>query len=266
MSTEPVAADPKVAAPTEDLSLLLCGDPPASPLGEVLVYLRESIDRTLDALRSLRERSENDVITFAPFLSRSLLELAGTALCGRIHPMRLLAIRDVQQKGYDLSRRWKIALQWSGDVLPADESKVRELKIEDETSFGSLSMAVLGPTCDELLWRPAVQALVDLDDRSTRWLADLLSEEPPVVKFVDRRRGILRGAYSTFSKGVHQERILASAAHLDASTIKSQLARSVQVLAELGLASQFIGHSPGLISLDRAVASFKSVETMEILP
>ena len=262
----PVAATGGLRA-ASDLSLLLCGKPSStagsSEVDVVLKHVSDSIDTILNELVWLNSQDPARIALFGPFLGRSLQELAALALIGRLDPLRVLLIQQVQaQPSYKVNLAWKSSLRWQGDVLA---EKVSDLWGE-KVKYDTITKALLGDYFDHLVWRSALgRVLSHTPTHSGKaWLTQLRRE--PREAFVDNRRKELSNQYSSLSKGIHHEFVMPPGAQYDKSTVSTLIGGTVHTVATLGLVSHFVSHSIRLIPATDAFQLFDNVEDLEVLP
>lgn len=248
-----------------DLSLLACGAPPNPPTTDfdrMFHHISTSIDFVLRELAWLGTQDIQRVSMLGPFLGRSLLELSATAIIGRLDPLRLLFVAEIQgQAAYDPSEVWKGSLQWTGDVL-AREKPPANLWHAD-LSYDKLTKALLGDYYDHLLWRPAVDAMLASAPGGGAWLAQLAGISSDA--FVARKRQEVRSLYSSLSKGIHHEFVLPPGALYDRATVVDLVQRGVHVAADIALASHFIPHVPFALPALQAFEVFGRIENLEAL-
>jgi len=110
---------------------------------------------------------------FGPFAGRSLLEVALTAILGRLDPFRVLVVREMQMRpDYAPEKRSLVSIQWSGDIHT--EKKVDDLWKIDR-NIKDMTRALLGDYYEHLFWRKAFQELLDgvPADRGGDWMREL---------------------------------------------------------------------------------------------
>lgn len=250
---------------TKDLGALVCGRVTGvtspSEIGEIMSFIRDTIDRVVVELAWLSSQDDKRVSMLGPFLGRSLLELSTTALVGRMDPLRLLVVRQIQsQPDYNTAARWKASMQWQGDVLAG--KAVKDLWT-DAVQYDGVSKALLGDYYDHLLWRPAFQRLFASSPTGGSWLAGLagISAE----SFVPRKRDEITRLYSSLSKGIHHEFVMPPGALYDRTTVVDLIQRSVHVVSDIAVTSHFVPHCQFGLAGAEAVDAFNRVETAEVL-
>lgn len=250
------------------LSKLVCGNVPAQnvpgacELSEILTHLGKSLERLGSEIRDLNEDDDSRVAVIGPFLGRSLLEIAVTALIGRLDPMRVFVVRRVQQQpSYSTGEVWKSAIRWNGDVVAEKVGQPWDAKHE----YRGMTKALLGDYYDELLWKPAVARVLDLPipDEAGAWFSQLKATDE--AGFLPRRRIEIGALYTSLSKGVHHEFVMPPGAIYDRKTVADLMQRSVQVVAELAFVSHFIPHSPYCLESNQAIAELKELEAIEVM-
>jgi hypothetical protein len=110
------------------LAKLACGKVEgAGDLAEILRHLGNTIDVFVAQLDWLSNEGDERVTAFGPFVGRSLLELAFSAVISRLDPFRLLYLRELQQQpSFEIGIRRAASTQWQGDVV-AKEKPPQEL-------------------------------------------------------------------------------------------------------------------------------------------
>lgn len=250
-----------------DLSILTCGRSAVAPgggdseLGEILAYIQTSLESVLNQLSWLSLQEPARVSMLAPFLGRSLLELSTTALIGRLDPLRLLVVRQIQaQPDYNTAVPWKASIRWQGDVLVKKEKELWSQALEYE----KVTKALLGEYYDHLMWRPAfIRMLSCRPAGGGTWLAELAGIN--AESFILRRRDEIGRLYSSLSKGIHHEFVMPPGSVYDQATITELLRRSVHVVADLALVSHFIPHSAATLPPQEALEAFNRIENMEVM-
>ncbi|WP_147451586.1 hypothetical protein [Corallococcus llansteffanensis] len=249
-----------------DLSLLTCGNPGAalqnSELGQILSHIQSTMDYVMTQISWLSEQDGGRVSMFGPFLGRSLLELAATALVGRLDPLRLLVVRQVQaQPGYDTEIPWKASIRWQGDVLSG--SKIQGLW-GSALEYEKVTKALLGDYYDHLIWRPAVQYMLGGGSQGGgNWFAQLGAISPD--SFVNRKRDEIGRLYSSLSKGIHHEFVLPPGSRYDRATVVDLVQRATHQIADIALVSHFVAHASASLSHADALAAFNRFENVEVM-
>jgi hypothetical protein len=248
-----------------DLSLLLCGKPTAlssgSELGEILAHIKESMDYLMDQLSWLGEQDVRHISMLGPFFGRSLLELATTALIGRLDPLRLLVVRKIQAQGnYKTGIPWKASIRWTGDVIA---EKKAPNPWSETMDYKEMSRALLGEYYDHLLWRPAAQQMLGAVTDQGVWLAELAANDMEL--FISRKRDEIGRLYSSLSKGIHHEFVMPPGTLYDRSTVRNLVLSTVRQVAELGLVSHFIAHASATLNSEEALATFNRIENVEVM-
>lgn len=245
------------------LSLLLCGNSgdKSGAIHEVIAHISNSIDTLTEELQELSTASEKRMSFYGPFLGRSLLELASTALIARLDPFKLLVLREKQkQPNYEVDKPHKASIRWQGDVL---SEQVKD-KWEDK-SLTSPTRALLGDYYMELVWHKNFDLLIDSTERVTgdQWISDLR------LKNAERLYGEIRQGfsshYSALSKGIHHELVVPMEAVFDRETIKELIKKVIFHVSTLGLITSLINHSLNQLPLNEAVTAYKEIQGMEIL-
>ena len=185
-----------------------------------------------------------------------------TALIGRLDPLRLLVVRQIQaQPRYDTAIPWKASIRWQGDVL-AEEKKVQD-PWGEALDYKEMTKALLGQYYDQLLWRPAAQQMLGVVQGGNVWLAELARTD--ASNFISRKRHEISQLYSSLSKGIHHEFVMPPGTLYDRSTVVDLVVRTVHLVADLGLVSHFIPHASSSLNADEAVKAFNRIETIEVM-
>jgi hypothetical protein len=250
------------------LSRLACGNLPSGSssvrpeLAEILVHVGQSLDHMVEEIGHLSGQDDRRIAAFGPFLGRSLLEIAATALIGRLDPMRVFVVRRVQQHpSYDAGEVWKSAIRWQGDVVSEKVAQPWDPRQE----YKGMTKALLGDYYNELFWKPAITRVLDLElpDEPGAWLAELKTTSAET--FVARKRTEITHLYTTLSKGVHHEFVMPPGALYDRNTVADLTQRAVHVLADLAFVSHFIPHVPYCLDATDAVKEFRELEVLEVM-
>ena len=241
--------------PAEHLALLLCGRAAEDGLAKValqnlsktLVYFGTTLDRFG------RSPTSGELVSFAPFCARVILENGCAAILGRLDPFRILYLAEFQaQKEYVLEKRAKTAFSWFGDVMT--DGKTAALW-DIDYDLPKISRAMLSNHMDHLCWRPAAESAIDYF--SANYPSHPVTAEIASIdtdKFLLSTRGILSRLYSTLSKGVHWE--FFNSASLDETTVRSSFRDACYQMATLGLFSHFIPTAYANISKTQASESY----------
>lgn len=165
-------------------------------------------------------------------LGRSILEVSLTAVCGRIDPYRVLAIRKSQlAPEFDVATRNLLAFNWSTDVTGEEKPKDWSQK----PHVRDLQRALLSRHCHDLIWSEAFTRLLDNvpSDRGLNWMTRLRTFEPD--EFTARMRADADRLFSELSKGVHHEFVIPLTNQYDKETVADLLARCWEFAATIGL-------------------------------
>jgi hypothetical protein len=173
---------------------------------------------------------------FGPFLGRSLLEVAFTAILGRLDPFRVVILREMQLRpDYTPERRSQASIQWTGDIHA--EKKVDDLWRADR-SVKDMTRALFGDYYEQIFWRGAFQRLVDSvpEDRGGEWMRELRRITPEGI--LPRLRLESARIYSACSKGVHHEFLIPPSNFYDATTLLKDATELVARVALVANASK----------------------------
>lgn len=234
---------------------------PEGDLRGSLEFLDGNLCHILTELNRLGARDSVDILTYGPFLARSLLEVSLTALTGRLDPFRLLSIRRIQKsRDYDRQVPWKAAMRWKGDVVADKPSNAWTEKMEPK----DMTRAALGDFYDVLLWQPALKRLSDHCESGVdgRWIPEILAKS--AEGFCSEKRGSLNSLYSELSKAVHYEAVIPLAV-LDRVTIVERINKCIREISELALVMAFMEHPVGKLDVDNALSAFREFETTEVI-
>ena len=190
-----------------------------------------------------------------------MVEVACTSLIARLDRFRILTLAKIQgQATYDASEKVASALQWQGDVV--SEKVVRPWETSRRTN--QMSRALLGDYQDEVFWQPAFLRLLDHlqqtgDTGNAPWLSGLVNVDPPGL--VPRLRGTAAKIYSAASKGVHHEFVLSISSYYDDATLDQLAEDVVQLVATMGLVTNFAESAAYGLTAARAVSYYKALQS-----
>jgi len=229
-------------------------------VSKILLHLRTILVSILDELDALGAQSPERISLYGPFLTRSLLEVAVTALIGRIDPTRVLVVKRVQEHGnYDTTKAWNAAIRWQGDVL---DKKVGDLWTP-ERSYKEMTKALFGDYYVELYWKTALEKIQDPEPLGGSWLAAIRSKS--IEEFANSRRELVSKLYSESSKGIHSEFVVPPGSKYDKVTVANMAASVIEVLSELGLLVNLLPHIAYTMPKMDACAIFTELESVEVL-
>lgn len=253
-------------ADLKKLATLVCGGDEVDAaqadceVSKILLHLRTIFVSILDELDVLGVQSPERISLYGPFLTRSLLEVAVTALIGRIDPTRVLVVKRVQEHGnYDTTKAWNAAIRWQGDVL---DKKVGDLWTP-EKSYKEMTKALFGDYYVELYWKTALAKIQDPALVGGGWLAAIRSKT--IEEFAHSRRELVGKLYSESSKGIHSEFVVPPGSKYDKMTVANMAARVIEVLSELGLLVNLLPHIAYTLPKTDACAIFTELESVEVL-
>lgn len=242
---------------------------PTSPLAELICKLDVpdpcvgSLTHHLSQLESVSRRfrenpQHKDLVTFGPYVGRSLLEGCLTAILLRFDPFRSRALdRFAKHPKYDANEVFKHRVQWSGDIYPSDSPPSDTWDPEQKPQ--GVSRALFSAHVIDTAWVPAAEALLDYNTQSECGLELGFFQSETPLNALKRYQGEIRQLYSYLSKGVHGEFFLSSLAPLDEATCLERLTMVVEYVAQLGLASRFASGCPQGMAPRRAVALYKKI-------
>jgi len=229
----------------------------------VLKQMRKLVNQTTTCFEWLKDQPDQQAAFLGPYLARSLLEVAMSAIVARCDPFRVLIVREIQASAhYSAGERVKAALQWQGDILPPKDSP--ELwSIDKEPE--KFSRSLLGPYYEHLYWTPAFQRMVDEIEigRGGAWLSDFRTWG--IAGAMKRIRAEVGKLYCTFSKGVHHEILLERVVMFDRLSMASYAADALKHISLIALASHLAPQVHASLPLDAALAAFEKTQETVLL-
>lgn len=249
-----------------DLATLICGgqaiDDAASEceFSKILIHLRSVLKTTLTEIQWLSNEPPSRIALYGPFLARSLLEVAVTAIIGRMDPTRLLVVKRTQEHGnYDTRKSWNSAIRWQGDVL---DEKVQDLWTP-KRSYKDMTKALFGDYYVEIYWTPAFNRLSEQNFTGGSWLAEIKGQT--ITTFAATRRDSIGKLYSELSKGVHSEFVIPPGSMYDKLTVSNLVANVTKILSELGLLTNLLPHIAYALPKIDALEIFNEIENIEVM-
>lgn len=245
----------------ESLARLLCNfNDQESDVDQILAHLNSSIKKILNEIEGLSSLPDDKLALYGPYLGRSLLELATTAMLAKLDPFRILITKGKQtQPNYELDRPQKASLKWRGDVVGEKVANLWEDK-----ALNNPSRAILGSYSVELVLTKSAQDLLDkaTEDAVGEWYQDItsLEAEPLVMKMISR----IEKLYSTLSKGIHHELLIPLESVLDRDTVVNGLNETIFVVATLGLVVSFVPHSYARDDMETSFSLYKTAKDLEV--
>jgi hypothetical protein len=250
-----------------DLATLICGGQavddalPTCEFSNILIHLRSVLETTLSELELLSNESPQKIALYGPYLARSLLEVAITAIVGRLDPTRLLVVKRMQEhSNYDTSKPWNSSIRWQGDVVA--DGKDTDLW-NPNVKYKDMTKALLGDYYVEIYWSAAFKRLSESTANGGDWLAELKGKTSR--QFSGERRTSLAKLYSSLSKGVHSEYVVPLSSACDRATVSNQIGTVVQILSELGLLLNFLPHVAYKLSETDALTMFNKISSIEVM-
>lgn len=242
--------------PTLSVAALVCGDVTgASQIASTLRHLRETLVRVLSESPEPYGTAKEVHPLFGPFLTRSILEVACTALLARFDPFRILTLAQLQSTAnYEVGKRLTAAIQWQGDVV----SEVKSDRWKAELKPEQMSRALLGDYAETISWRPAFERFLDLaSGRSHPRVAELQARS--LDEFLPRIRALAQKTYSAASKGVHHEFVLPLASYYDVATLRDLFDDAVRVVTDLSVVANCCAHIVFPLSPSEAMNRFEEL-------
>jgi len=244
----------------DKLAKLICGDDNnLGKLSDILIHLQKQITfYSSKSIESFTQQDEKVITNIVPYYARVILELSLTALIGRIDPFRLLIVEKIQSgPGYEVGKKIESAILWSGDIISEKKPESLDYKFK----LAEINRAVLAGHIATVFWEPAFESASDSlcnDSYQSEWITTLLqiSSSRGVCTYF---RDPLQTLYSTLSKGVHQEFLMASPTQ-DVATVKENLVKVFKYLSQLGLLSHFVPAIHAKIDQGNAIELVKEVE------
>lgn len=156
------------------------------------------------ARRLLRTASDRDVVTYGPYIGRSILESGFIAVRLRFDPFRSGSLHQfARHPKYDPNDILRSRFQWMGDIFP-DEPPPQDIWNPEQKPQG-ISRALFSAHLIDLAWVPAAEALTDYVAMSGEVIdIGFFQSETPRTALA-RFHGEVRQLYSFLSKGVHGE-------------------------------------------------------------
>jgi hypothetical protein len=240
------------------LTALVCGKPPEDgTLKDVMSHLATSLDNILSRIPALKASEDPaETALFGPYLGRSALEVALTAIMARFDPYRILAIRRTQlSTEYDLQARSPIAFKWADDVQGKDKCK----EWSALPNVDAVQRALLCNHFHDLFWEEAFIKMLDATQLLPfgEWMSRLRNVDPPT--FTMRNRAEAAKLYSALSKAIHHEFVIPMTSQYDLLTVNDLLGRTLELIGALSMTACF---SPALrdSDVDFSVSCFTSIE------
>ena len=245
------------------LSKLICGnvkESHADDLARSLCHFAETVCLLEPHLKKKPKKRRPLDRLVAPFVIRSMVEIACTSIIARLDPFRILTIAKIQsQTSYDVSQKVASALKWQGDIVAEKVNNLWEASRRTE----DMTRALLGDYQDEIFWQPAFYRLLDYLQQSGNsisgpWLSELINIEPSSL--VPRFRGIATKIYSAASKGVHHEFVLSISAYYDDATLDQLSHDVIKLISTMGLIASFAENSVYGLKEAQAVSYYKALQ------
>ncbi len=252
---------PTVEPHLPEFPLLISGQAFAesSDLDSALAHMRETIERIQQELPIPFGPRASIHSLFGPYLARSILEVTCTALIARSDPFRILTLRQVQShSAYEPGARNASSIQWIGDILAKE-------RVTDPWSAAKrtdqMTRALLGDYQEVVLWKPAFTNFLDaVNERTTQgtWTRDLQNIAPE--NFAAWARQQAATAYSSASKGIHQEFVIRTTSYYDDATLRNLIESAMMVASTLAVVFNFSSHPVLPLEKQQALDIFESMQ------
>lgn len=242
------------------LSQLVCGAPGGahSRLGNALDHLRDTLDRLLSECPTPIGLAAGPHPLYSPFLARSILEVACTAMIARLDPFRILTLAELQShSSYTPGKKVTAALQWQGDVLAESKEQLwtQDRKVEH------MPRALLGEYQDAVFWQPAFEYFLDVVATRGSTSARVAALQGfQINEFLPRIRAAAVRTYSAASKGIHHEFVLPLSSYYDPATLRSLLDDSIHIAADLGVVTNCCEHIAFRLEPVEAISLYEAIQ------
>jgi hypothetical protein len=133
--------------------------------------------------RFIGNPTHRDLVTFGPYVGRSILESSLTAILLRFDPFRSRSLdRFARHPRYDANDVFKHRIQWSGDIYPSEPPPTDTWNPEQKNQ--TVSRALFSAHTIDAAWVPAAEAMLDFAARESR-LLDLgfFQSQTPQIAF-----------------------------------------------------------------------------------
>lgn len=187
----------------------------------------------------LLENNEESISLLGSFYGRKILESFCNIMIGRLDPVRLISIKNVQKKNFSIDKKMPIAIQWAGDVFEKKGDKSPDDLWHNSLSSDKVSRPLLGLYFFEMFWKPAFSSAQDFENLGAHWYSDY-GEDFTIDKFHLLLRSEVSKLYSKLSKGVHSELVINIENTLDSNSIKDTLKDTLKFISTMSLLSHFI--------------------------
>ncbi|MBN8228535.1 hypothetical protein JYK02_13570 [Corallococcus macrosporus] len=231
-------------------------------MAEIVGHLGSSLENLVDEVDALGAETDASAtrraVLYGPFLGRSIMEVALTALIARLDPFRVLTLRKIQlQSSYSKHRRTRAAIQWTGDVMA--EEKIDKLWT-GERDFAGMTRALLGDYQDHVFWQPAFERFLDSvpEERGGEWVRTLRRVQPE--NFVASMRTRFGNAFSECSKGVHHELVIPSQNFFTRETVFELLQRVLEITAVISSVFNMCDHVAFCVGTDEVLAALEQMQ------
>jgi hypothetical protein len=248
------------------LRALVCGNNTAGhgPLGDVLSHLGQNLDSVISEFPLPIGNSQGLSSLFVPFLVRSAIDVAMTALLARVDPFRVLALRSVQAgTDYDSAAKNESAIRWYGDIISADPPPQNPWSTMHRPE--KMTRALLGDYQAAVLWQPAFNAAIDyLSTRTFHgpWTREIRTIDPD--SFLPRYKRIAIQTFSRASKGVHHEFVIPPKSYYTKADLTALTGDAIKLCGCLGMLLSFSEHAKRGLPVDQVVDAFEALQTVDI--
>jgi hypothetical protein len=264
-----VSNDPVLAAPAGEaqaggyLANLACGTTcPPGAFESVYSHLHRTLsdlERLAFSLKAEDFSSQLGLFS-APLVARSIFEAALTALIGRFDPLRILIVRESQlADDYNYAKKNELAINWQND-FQGEAPKGAQAGQEPRLKVENMPRALFGKYFERALWMEAMEKLSDAakSEPQGEWLLEVTRTEPR--EFIPRMRTEVQNAYSSCSKGIHQEFVIKQSEYSSRDNLKSQVGQALELTAKLALAFNCSPHVLYPVDPGNAIAQMNSLD------
>lgn len=231
-----------------------------SEIDIVLSHLNVSIEKIFREIIELPSASDEKISLYGPYLGRSLMELAATALLAKLDPLRMLIVKGKQtHSSYDMTKPQKSSIRWQGDVM---SDPVKDLWADN--SLNSPTRALFGAYNVELVLKKSAEKLIDTvtPESIGDWYDSIMKNDANTL--IERMKSEISTLYSFLSKGIHHELVVPIESKFDRDTVSSRLNELIYNISTLGLIVAFVPHAYNKNSIENCMELYKSIQDFEV--